>query len=177
MYRVNVKCMIAAVILLAVLSGCGAKDRVMQVVGLGGPDPTVYSGPVYPATSKIATAFQADQVNRSCRVFAEVLVQLPEQFSGKDIESTILKEAGTRGADQVLIGQARTSTKNSGPTFLYYGPTYQYLCADQCGAWKYGYDLWEKQGEWVSVGYRQWGNVDVVYEMPIIMQVLMLRCR
>ncbi|NLX19776.1 MAG: hypothetical protein GXY53_10935 [Desulfobulbus sp.] len=177
MSRVNVQWVIAAVFLLAVLSGCGAKDRVKQLVGLGGPDHTVYSGAVYPATSKIATAFQANQVDRSCRVFAEVLVQLPENFSGKDIETAILKEAGARGADQVLIGQARTGSKTDGPVFLYYGPTYEYLCANQCDAWKYGYDLWEQQGEWISVGYRQWGNAGVVYEMPLIMQVLMLRCR
>jgi hypothetical protein len=153
--------------------GCGAKD----LVGLGEADRTVYGGPVYPATSKIATAFQPGQVSPSCRVFAEVLVQMPADLSGQDIQKALLAEAGKRGADQVLVGQTRRSQDDEGLRFLYYGPKNEYLCADQCGGWKFGYDFWEKQGEWVSVGYGEWGKADTRFEFPLVTQLAMLRCK
>lgn len=174
---INTKHVIVAVALLAAVSGCGVKNSVKSLVGLGGPDRTVYSGPVYPAASKTAIAFQPSQVNKSCRVFAESLVQTPPQFTGKDIEAGILAEAGKRGADQVLIGRAREGKDNNGLAFLYYGPAYEYLCTDQCGGWKYGYDLWEQQGDWVTFGYAQWGKANAVYEIPLVLQVAMLRCQ
>jgi hypothetical protein len=174
---VNTKHVIVAAALLAAVSGCGAKNNVKNLVGLGGPDRTIYSGTVYPATSKTAIAFQPSQVNKSCRVFAESLVETPPQFTGKDVEASILAEAGKRGADLVLIGRARESKDNNGLAFHYYGPAHEYLCTDQCGGWKYGYDLWEQQGDWVSFGYAQWGKANAVYEMPMILQVAMLRCQ
>jgi hypothetical protein len=77
----------------------------------------------------------------------------------------------------VLIGRARESKDNNGLTFHYYGPAHEYLCTDQCGGWKYGYDLWEQQEDWVSFGYAQWGKANAVYEMPMILQVALLRCQ
>lgn len=174
---ITTKQVIIAAALLAAVSGCGVKNSVKNLVGLGGPDRAVYSGPVYPATSKTAIAFQPGQVNKSCRVFAESLVQTPPQFTGKDIEASILAEAGKRGADQVLIGRAREGKDNNGLAFLYYGPAHEYLCTDQCGGWKYGYDLWEQQGDWVAFGYAQWGKANAVYDIPLVLQVAMLRCQ
>lgn len=174
---VTIKQMIVAASLLAAVSGCGVQHTAKKLVGLGEPDRTLYKGPVYPATSTINIAFQPNQVDRSCRVFAETLVQTPPQFTGKDIEASILAEASKRGADQILIGLARESTNNNRLTFLYYGPTHEYPCDEQCGGWKYGYKLWEKQGEWVGLGYGQWGKESAVYAMPLTMQVAMLRCQ
>jgi hypothetical protein len=85
-------------------------------------------------------------VGKSCRVFAESLVQLPANMTGKDIENAVLAEAQGRGADQVLIGQTRQSEDDAGLRFLYYGPAHEYLCAGQCDGWKFGYNLWEKLG-------------------------------
>ncbi len=154
-------------------SGCGTKE----LLGLGGKDKNAYAGREYPATSKVTTVFQPTQVPKSCRVFAELLVQLPPKISGQQIEHTILAEAGKRGADQVVIGQARQSQDNDGIQFLYYGPKKEYPCAEQWDGWKFGYALWEKQGEWVSVGYKEWGKAEVSYETPLVMQMAMLRCR
>ena len=166
--------LVAAV--LVVFSGCGVKNNVKKLVGLG-EDRTVYSGPTYPASSKIAIAFQPAQVNKSCRVFAETLVQLPANLTGKGIETSVLAEAGKRGADQVLIGQTRQGTGDGGLKFLYYGPAHEYFCTEQCGGWKFGYDVWEKQGEWVTIGYSEWGKDGVRFETPLVMQVAMLRCQ
>lgn len=162
-----------AAMILAAVSGCG----VQKYVGLEGDDRTVYSGPMYPATSKIAIAFQPAQVGKSCRVFAEALAQFPANATGKDIESAVLGEAGKRGAEQVLIGRSRQAEDDEGLQFLYFGPTHEYLCADQCGGWRFGYEFWEKQGEWVSLGYGQWGKSEARFESPLVMQLVMLRCQ
>ncbi|MDD2464960.1 MAG: hypothetical protein PHI97_13265 [Desulfobulbus sp.] len=167
---------LAAAVLLP-LSACAVQENVKQLVGLDGDTQTNYSGPVYPATSKIAIAFQPDQVGRSCRVFAQSLVELPANMNGKEIEDLILAEAGTRGADQVLIGRSRQAKDDNGPNFLYYGPTSEYLCSEQCGGWKYGYSFWEEQGEWLSLGYGEWGKAGARFETPVVTQVIMLRCQ
>ncbi len=167
--------------LLVNVSGCGVKKLVglddEGVFGFGGPDQTLYKGPTYPPTSQIATAFQPAQVPQSCRVFADTLVRLPANISGKDIEKTIFAEAGKRGADLVLIGQSRQSEDDEGVRFLYYGPEKEYLCSEQCGGGQYGYALWEKQGDWVNIGYKEWGKTEFSSEAPLVMQVSMLRCR
>jgi hypothetical protein len=172
----TVRFILVAAVLFAV-SGCGVKKSVQKLVGLGGDDPTVYSGAMYPATSKIAIAFQPAQVGKSCRVFAQSLVQFPANQTGKDIETAVLAEAGKRGSDQVLIGRTRQSGDDDGVQFFYYGPAQEYLCTDQCGGWKFGYGLWEKQGEWATVGYAEWGKAGVRFETPMVMQIAMLRCQ
>ncbi|WP_028317090.1 lipoprotein [Desulfobulbus elongatus] len=172
----TVRCLLIAATLVA-LAGCGVKDSVTELVGLGGPDQTAYSGPVYPATATTAVAFQPAQVDRNCRVFAEALVQFPAKSSGQAVEAAVLTEARTRGADRVLIGQTRQGEDDDGPRFLYYGPAHEYLCAEQCGGWKFGYEVWERQGEWVTLGYREWGKAGAVFDTPLIMQVALLRCQ
>jgi hypothetical protein len=49
-----VQLVLMAVVLVAAM-GCG----VQKYVGLGDDDRTVYSGPVYPATTTVAVAFQS----------------------------------------------------------------------------------------------------------------------
>ena len=166
---------VPAAIALFALSGCAMQEDVKQLVGWEGDN--AYSGAVYPATTKIAIAFQPAQVGSSCRVFAQTLVELPANTNGKEIENLILAEAGKRGADQILIGSSRQAEDDNGPNFLYYGPKDEYLCADQCGGWKYGYEFWEEQGEWIGLGYGEWGNAKAQFEMPMVTQVLMLRCQ
>ncbi|WP_310599905.1 hypothetical protein [Desulfobulbus sp.] len=172
----TVRCLVIVTALVA-LTGCGAKNTVKKWVGLDGAAPTDYTGPVYPPTQAVTVAFQPGQVDRACRVFAEALVQFPAKYSGKDMETAVLAEARTRGANQVLIGQTRQSKDDDGLRFLYYGPAHEYTCADQCGGWKFGFDLWEQQGEWVSVGYREWGKAGAVFETPLVMQMAMLHCQ
>jgi len=170
-----VKIVQSALLAIVLISapGCGTKE----LLGLGDKEQNPYTGPAYPPASKIVTAFQPTQVPRSCRVFAEVLVQLPPKISGKNIENTILAEAGKRGADQVLIGQSRQGNEDDGLQFHYFGPKKEYLLTEQWDGWKFGYDLWEKQGAWVSVGYKEWGKAEVSYETPLVLQMAMLRCQ
>ena len=168
---------VPAALILLLLTGCAMQENVKQLVGWENGNQNTYSGPVYPPTSKIAIAFQPDQVGRSCRVFAQSLVELPANMNAKEIENVILAEAGKRGAEQILIGQSRQAEDDNGPNFLYYGPTNEYLCADQCGGWKYGYEFWEKQGEWISLGFSTWGKSGTQYEVPLVTQVIMLRCQ
>ena len=109
-------------------------------------------------------------------MFAEVLVPLPADLTGQDIETILFTEAGQRGADLVLIGQSRQGTVNA-TRFLYYGPEREYPFAERWRGWESGYEVWEKQGEWVSIGYNELGRAEVRYDVPLIMQVAMLRCR
>ncbi len=173
----NWKLCIPAVVTLLFFSGCAKQENIKQLVGLGDDDETTYSGPTYPPTTKIAIAFTPGQVGQSCRVFAQSLIELPAEINGKEIENIILAEAGKHGADQVLIGSSRQAEDDNGPNFHYYGPASEYLCTDQCGGWKYGFEFWQAQGEWVSLGYSEWGNAKVRFENPLVTQVLMLRCR
>ena len=146
------------------------------LAGCGGPDRTLFTGTVHPPTDQVAKAFVPAQVERSCRVFAEVLVHLPADLTGQEIENILLAEAGQRGADLMLIGQSRQGTVNA-TRFLYYGPEREYPFAERWRGWKFGYEVWEKQGDWVSIGYNELGRAEVRYDVPLIMQVAMLRCR
>ena len=146
------------------------------LAGCGGPDRTVYTGTVHPPTDRVAKVFQPAQVDRACRVFAKLLVQLPADLTGQEIENILLAEAGQRGADLMLIGQSRQGTVNA-TRFLYYGPEREYPFAERWRGWKFGYEVWEKQGDWVSIGYNELGRAEVRYDVPLIMQVAMLRCR
>ncbi|MBM9538299.1 hypothetical protein [Desulfobulbus alkaliphilus] len=143
----------------------------------GKQDGSIFTGTVYPPTTEITTVFQPAQVPAPCRVFAEALVFVPPELTGKEVSNIILAEARARGADVVLVGQTRESRKDEGTQFIYFGPAREYRSADQWRGWRYGYALWSKQGEWVPVGYREWGNEAVFFEIPLLMQVALLRCQ
>ncbi len=164
----------AAALLLC--TGCSMTRHAEEFVGLKA-DHSQYTGPVYPPTSKIAIAFQADQIPKSCRVFAQVMVQFPENSTGKQIADAVLAEAGKRGADRVLIGQTRQSNNDEGPTFLYFGPQNEYFCDARCGSWSYGYGYWEALGQWVDFGYKEWQDSKVQFESPVMTELLMVRCQ
>lgn len=151
-------------LLLVALSSCGGRDLS-------------YTGATYPASNQVTKVFQPAEVPKSCRVFAEVLAILPANLSGKDIEQAVFAEAGRRGADMVLIGQSRQYDDDDGPQFLYFGPKREYVFADQWRGWRFGYALWEKQGDWLNIGYPELGNSAAHYETPIVMQLAMLKCR
>lgn len=150
---------------------------VVGTLGCGKQDGSVFTGTVYPPTTEMTTVFQPAQAPLSCRVFAEALVFVPAELTGEDISTIIQAEAGKKGADMVLIGQTRESKKDEGVQFIYFGPTREYRIADQWRGWRYGYDLWSKQGEWVSIGYKEWGNEVIRFENPLLIQVALLRCR
>jgi hypothetical protein len=136
-----------------------------------------HSGVTYPATSKVIPTFQAKQVPVSCVVFAHLLVQIPEGFSGQAVAQVTEKEAMSSGADMLLIGETRQAKENNGPAFSYYGPVQPYKCRDQWSGWKFAYDEWVEQGEWISMGYDEWGNAGVRFSSPLIIQVAFLRCQ
>ncbi len=80
-------------------------------------------------------------------------------------------------ADMLLIGETRQAKENNGPAFSYYGPVQPYKCRDQWSGWKFAYDEWVEQGEWISMGYDEWGNAGVRFSSPLIIQVAFLRCQ
>ncbi len=164
MFRI-VRLGILSLAMLVLLSSCGGKKTV------------AYTGKSYPPTEKVGYAFLASQVPPTCRVFAQILVTLPPDSTGRTIRDSITDEARMRGADIILIGQSRQMKEDEGLNFVYYGPEQEYLCNEKWCGWKYGYDAWEKQGDWVNIGFKEWGNARIRFDYPIMMQVAFLRCR
>ncbi len=148
-------------------AGCGDKDA----------DLMAYKGTAYSPTTKVDYIFQAAQAPQRCRVFAELLVTLPAEVDGQQIQQKLESEAKARGADMVLIGQSRQMEDDEGFSFVYYGPQKEYLCNEQWCGWKYGYDAWEEQGDFVNIGFKEWGNANVSFDYPVMLQAAFLRCR
>ena len=137
---------------------------------------TGYVGKQYEPTEKVVPVYQAGQIPKSCRVTAHLLVNLPPKFSGQNSADAISDEAKLRGADVVLVGQSRQSEDGEQLSFTYYGPAQEYG-VERWSGWKFGYDKWEDQGEWVNIGYTEWGNSSVEFDYPIMLQLAFLRCR
>lgn len=163
----NVLSLIPIIFTLFLLAGCGDKET----------DLTAYKGPIYPATTSLQYIFQAGQAAPSCRVFAELLVSLPAEVSGEIMRQKLEGEAQSHGADMVLIGQSRQMEDDEGFTFVYYGPQKEYLCNEKWCGWKYGYDTWEEQGDFVNIGFQEWGNKNVQFDYPVMLQAVFLRCQ
>lgn len=137
-----------------------------------------YNGIKYRPTNKVIPTFQAEQVPVSCRVFAHLLVRIPEGFSGQAIAQATEKEAMAHGADMLLIGGTRQAEEDSdGFAFSYYGPAQPYKCRDYWSGWKFAYDEWVSQGEWISMGYDEWGDDAARFNFPVIIQAAFLRCQ
>ena len=137
---------------------------------------TGYVGKQYEPTEKVVPVYQSGQIPKLCRVTAHVLVNLPPKFSGQNSADAIFDEAKLRGTDIVLVGQSRQSEDGEQLSFIYYGPAQEYGI-DRWPGWKFGYDKWEDQGEWVNIGYTEWGNSSVEFDYPIMIQLAFLRCR
>lgn len=150
---------------------------LLLLAGCGGKEAPCYHGGTYPASNTVIPVFQATQVPVSCRVFAQMHVWLPENSSGKSIAQAIEQEAKSHGADIVLIGESRTADKDRGTSFIYYETAKERNCREQWPGWKFGYDVWSKLGDWVTLGYDEWGNADVVFTTPIVTRAAFLRCK
>jgi len=146
------------------------------LAGCGGKGSTAYQGVVYPASTRVIPVFQPRQVPVSCRVFAQLLVWLPANSNGQTIARAVEQEAKARGADMVLIGESRRAADDRGLQFDYYGPEREYNCRDRWPGWKFGYSEWSSQDDWVTLGFNEWGNAEVSYDFPLVMQAAFLRC-
>lgn len=135
-----------------------------------------YKGITFPSTEKVVPTFQDQQVPVSCRVFAHLLVHIPEGYTGKSLAQAVESEAMQRGADMVLLGGTREANDDKGPEFSYYGPVKPYKCRDNWNGWKFAYEDWVNQGEWIGMGYNEWGNPNAHFEQPLIIQAAFLRC-
>ncbi|HBI15733.1 MAG TPA: hypothetical protein DDY20_09510 [Desulfobulbaceae bacterium] len=152
-----------AFLTLLVLAACAGKE-------------TSPSGISYPPTDKVESLFRLAQVPEQCRVFAQLFVTLPAQHTGQQFVEAISTEAQARGADMMLIGQSRQSNTVSELAFTYYGPDREYRINDWPG-WNFGFEEWRKQGAWANIGYEEWGNGQVRFDYPVVLQVALLRCR
>lgn len=163
--KMNKKLILTGILLAVVslLTACASSDSGVK-------------GIHYPSTDKVEPVFQKSQIPESCRVFAHLFVTMPAQYTGQDFVKEVSAEAKSKGADMMLIGQSRQCTTETDLTFTYYGPDREYKIRDWPG-WNFGFDEWEEQGEWASIGYKEWGSGNVRYDYPIVMQAIFLRCQ
>lgn len=136
-----------------------------------------YHGRTYPPTSMVRTIFLASQAPGQCRVIAELLATLPANKDGAWIQQALEKEAKAHGADFLLIGQSRQMEDDIDLTFAYYGPEMEYPIQDNWCGWKSGFDTWEEQGALVGIGAEEWGNNEVRFPFPLMIQTAFLRCQ
>ena len=153
-------------LLVCGLAGCGGNTV----------SPHAYKGSQYAATAQVRVFFQAEQVQPTCRVFAELFAFTPANVSARSIAAAITDEAKQRGAQAMLIGQSRVAKKDEGFRFLYIGPPREYAVERGWSNWSAGYNIWKDQGSWENLGLGEWGREDVLFPDPIAVQVAMLRC-
>ena len=94
----------------------------------------------------------------------------------KEFGSLVDDEAKTKGADVILIGQARRSVSESSLNFAYYGPSREYSIREWSG-WSFGLEDWNEQGGWTALGYSEWTRGDVHLDFPAVVQAAFLRCQ
>ncbi len=156
---------VVAIMVLVFTAGCGGKGD------------SGYKGEKYSPTTKVIPTFQPGQVPVNCRVFSHMFVWQPAGSNGQTIMQAVEKEARAHGADMVLIGTSRQAEDDNGLEFVYYGPDQEYKCHDKWCGWKFGYETWSEQGDWVTLGYKEWGNIGVTFDVPLVMQAAFLRCQ
>ncbi len=165
---------------LPLLFGCGIKKRaeaVWEKMPSWNKQSRYPTGITYPPTSKEKTIFKADQALPNCKVFAHLLIWTPAGANGLSIAQAAEKEAAFHGADMLLIGRSRFAKDDKGLRFIYYGPEQPYSCRDNWEGWKFGYEDWINQGNWVSMGYAEWSNADARFNFPVVIQAAFLRCQ
>ncbi len=133
-------------------------------------------GDRYEPTSKAETIFQVSQVPKSCRVFAHLFATMPAAMTTQEFGSRVEEEAKAKGADLILIGQARQSTSTSSIDFAYYGPASEYSIQEWSG-WRFALDEWSAQGSWTTLGYSEWMHGNVHFDYPAVVQAAFLRCQ
>jgi hypothetical protein len=145
------------------LAGCGSPKIEGQAVQ-------------YQPTDIVETVFREDSVPDSCRVFAQLYATMPSGSTSAQFAEAVTEEAKSKGADIILIGRSRQCTTGNKLQFSYYGPGREYKIRDW-PAWGYGYEKWQEQGAWISIGYQEWGSADIQFDYPVLTRVVFIRCR
>ena len=156
-------CCLVAGVTLTLMSACASSN-------------IDHSSTKYQPTGQVETIFQVSKVPQSCRVSAHLFVTMPASMTTSAFGERVGEEAKGKGADVILIGQARQSVSESSLDFAYYGPLREYSIRDWSG-WSYGLDEWSEQGSWTPLGYNEWIRGDVHYDYPTVMQAAFLRCQ
>ncbi len=131
---------------------------------------------IYPPTDRSSATFQAEALDPQCQVFSHLLVQTPAGATGKEIADDIIAHAKANGADQILLGIAKTAGDNKVFSYNFYGPSRKYLFRKEWQGWKFGFSTWKSAGNIVHFDTSTWGNPDQIYNNSILLQAVYLRC-
>jgi hypothetical protein len=109
-------------------------------------------------------------------VFAQLLALVPARANGLEIAQAMRGEATSKGANSVLVGQARELVEPADTfTFVYYGPAQQFTCGQRT-CWRFGDKFWTRQGPYVGLGYDEWANPEAVFDPSLAYKAIFLRC-
>jgi hypothetical protein len=152
---------------LSIVVGCGEKDL----------DSVARIGAVYEPTTKVDFIFHPSQAPATCRVFAELIFTVPARETAKQMHDKLLAEAMARGVDIVLIGQSRQMKDDAEYAFIYVGPEREYSCRAGWHGWGHGYEIWKDHGGFVSIGFKEWESPDLIFDFPVLVKTVFLRCQ
>ena len=131
---------------------------------------------VYPPSDEVKAYFSTTSTPEGCRVFAQVLAGVPAMTSGAAMRDALFKEAMSKGANAVLIGQSRENLEEiDAQSFSYHGPEQEFPCG-RSGCWRFGDKEWSEQGSYIGMGYEEWGNPEMKYDFPMCYKAMFLRC-
>ncbi|MBW6519769.1 MAG: hypothetical protein K0A99_01990 [Desulfoarculaceae bacterium] len=137
-----------------------------------------FTGVSFPPTEQVDVSFQTSAVPSSCQGFAHLIISTDGPTSGLEIQEAMVREAGEKGANQILVGMAREQMgKRQGSfRFDYFGPKYPYPFPQGWMGWKFGFEQWNKAGPLLGFGLDSWGNPARHYDSSLMIQALFLRC-
>ena len=137
-----------------------------------------YEGVRFPQTTATQISFQEHSIPADCSAFAHLQMNTKMHSSGKDLEEAMLKEAGDKGANLVLVGLSREMVDEELEEnhFTYYGPEYAYNFNKTWLGWKFGFDEWNDADNLVGLGADKWGNSDISFDNSLLIQAVFLRC-
>lgn len=153
------------IILATFLSGCWSGT-------------TEYQGISFPKTTTTQVSFQEHTIPADCSAFAHLHMNSKMRSSGKDIEEAMLQEAGSKGANLVLVGMSREDldAELEETQFSYFGPEYAYNFSKTWLGWKFGFDEWNDRDKLVGLGADTWGSSDITFDNSLLIQAVFLRC-
>ena len=134
-----------------------------------------YIGKSYPPTQDVQMFFSRTDIPKDYRVIGRAIVTAPEGTKGAKVEEGLLKEAKQKGADGVLVGQARQYLKSTTTDWgwnYYGGPGWAW--GDPYG-WAYGGPEWAGCGPVVPFGVDYASNPETIYNYAFKMKVIFLK--
>jgi hypothetical protein len=134
-----------------------------------------YIGKTYPPTKNVELYFDKNDVPEGYQVIGRAIVTVPEGTPGHGVKKGLVKEAEAKGADALLVGQAKQVVKDKVTTWdwnYYGGPGSAW--GDIWG-WGYGDPEWDVLGPEMAFQAPHASDERTVYQYAMKIKVLFLK--